>query len=149
MADDKKPVLQTDDLTAKIASSVAAAVAEATVKVQERIAPIESRTPSLFSVYNPDGRKVRPKLRTRIIFAGGELREDTLTNDEIELVNKVRKPGRYHGGQWAVRIRKDDSDVETVFIDFPSRSVDQRMVLPNSFTGIVQEILKEQDAAPA
>lgn len=148
MAADPKPVQPqlTDELTAKIASSVAAAVAEATVKVQERIAPVESRHPSLASPFNPEGLKVRPRLARRYVFCGGDLHEGFLTNREIEALNRIAEPGEYHRGQWRVRVRRDDGGNETVFFELPVKEIDQRMELPNSMLAIINEIVAERDA---
>ena len=114
------------------------------VKVQERINPIESRHSSKESCFNPDGRAVRPKLRARFIYSGAEMSEKFLTNDEIELLNKVTEPGDFHRNRWHVRVRKDDSGKETVIIDFPTKSVDDRMELPHSMVAMINEILAEQ-----
>lgn len=147
MADEKKtaPVF-TDDLTAKIAASVAQAVASATVQVQERIAPVESRKAGLRSPFNPEGLEVRPKLGRRYIFCGGDMEEKFLTNREIELVNKITKAGTYHNGKWHVRVRKDDGGNDTVFIDLPVKSLDDRMSIPHSLTVILEEIIAGQAA---
>ena len=145
MADDKRvPSPVNDDLTAKIAASVAQAVAEATVKVQERIAPVEARSASRKSPFNPEGLEVRPKLGRKYIFAGGEMEPKFLTNKEIETLNKITKPGTYHNGRWHVRVRKDDGGSETVFIDLPVKSLDDRMAIPHSLMSILDEIIAEQ-----
>lgn len=152
MADDKKQTSaaeKQDDFAARIADSIAKAVADATVKVQERIHPIEARASSKVSSFNPEGMEHRPKLQRRYLFSGAELKEKFLTNDEIVALNKISKPGDYHRNQWHVRVRRDDSDRETVLIDLPVKSIDQRMELPNSLIAIVDAILAEHAAKQA
>lgn len=129
---------------AMIASAVAKAVAESTAAIQEKLHPTEKREPSLISPFNPDGRKVRPKLNARYIFCGAELRADQMTNDEIEVMNKISKAGDYHKNQWHVRVKLDDSGKHTILIDLPVKTLDQRMEMPNSLIAIVQEILAEE-----
>lgn len=148
MADQKPvpPPSLTDDLTSKIAASVAQAVAQATVQVQERIAPTEARKPGRVSVFNPEGLEVRPKLGRRYIFCGGDMDEKFMTNREIDLCNKITEPGTFHKGKWHVRVRRDDGGNDTVFIDLPVKSIDQRMEIPNSLTAILNEIIEEQAA---
>ena len=51
-----------EDFAKTIAGAVADAVSRATVQVHERIAPVESRKPSLKSPYNPEGLEKRPRL---------------------------------------------------------------------------------------
>jgi len=138
-----------EDFAAKIAASVAAAVADATVRVQERIAPIESRAAGLKSPFNPEGLKVRPKLERRYIFCGGEMSEEFLTNKEIELLNKINKPGEFNGGRWRVRLRRNDGGNDTIFIDLPVKELDQRMELPNTLTAILDQIIAESSSPAA
>jgi hypothetical protein len=140
---DKQEVNPSDEMVERIASSVAAAVSQATIQVQERISPLESRHSSKVSSFNPEGLKERPKLRARVIFGGGEMKEKFLTNDEIAALNSITEPGDYQGGRWHVRIRKDDSNKETIMVDFPSKTIDDRMELPRSMKAIIDTILAE------
>ena len=137
-----------DAMTERIANSVAEAVAKATIAVNERISPVEKRSPGLVSPYNPEGLAVRPKLTSRYIFCGAEMKEKFLTNEEITLLNQVTEPGQFNKGKWKVRVRKDDGDAKTVFIDVPSKSIDDRMSLPPSLKSLLQQIIAEQ-ATPA
>ena len=154
MADyDKKVKVQVDDaeskddFAARIAESVAKAVAQATVQVQERIAPVEKRSGTKVSFFNPEGIDPRPKLERAYIFCGAELKEKFLTNDEIAVLNKLKVPGDYHRGQWKVRVRNAGSDKETVVVELPVKDINQRMDLPRGLTAIVSEIIADQKPA--
>lgn len=135
-----------EDFAKAIASSVAAAVAEATVKVQERIAPIQASKSSTVSSINPTGGE-RPKLSRRTFFCGAEQNVKYLTNEEIGLFNQLTRDGSYgqHGG-WRVLTRKR-GDKNIVFIDVPHKDINERMELPNSLVGILSMFIGYQEAA--
>lgn len=148
MADEKKAIQavveKQDDFAARIAESVAQAVASATVKVNETIRPNEQRKASKESVYNPEGSDVRPKLKNEYVFCGSRVSERQLTNEEIETFNLIETPGEYRGGRWKVRVRKDDGGRKSVFIDLPHKNIDDRMAVPSSLMAILNEILAER-----
>jgi hypothetical protein len=78
--------------------------------------------------FDPKDGSKKPALR-RIMFQHGvQLTEDTLTKDEIELLNKV-KPGSYCGGFIRV-IRRRDRGID---IDYPVNTASQRLKLVNQF----------------
>jgi hypothetical protein len=136
MAEPVKPSLPppSDDLATRIAVAVAEAVAGANAK---QFGPQEVR----FRV-----EPTRPKLNGEFYLSGGPLKPQQLSDAEIVALNKITVPGRYHGGKWIVRIRKDQDKTVTT-IDVPCKTIDQRMELPNSLIGILSEI--EAEAAKA
>jgi hypothetical protein len=122
---------------------IATLVADAVVKVQERIAPIESRHPSLVSPFNPEGLKVRPKLDNRYVFCGAPCEENVLTNEEIRALNTITEPGSYRSGRWQVLVRSEADGKKTVFINIPHKTIDERMNMPHSLLAIIAEIQAE------
>lgn len=122
------------------------AIAEATIEIQNRHRLLEVPNPPKKSVFNPTGGP-RPKLARRVYFCGHVEEEGSLTNEEIELYNKVR-PGEYNGGQWKVTSRKNGA-VEEIFIALPVADPDQRMALPHKLSLILQQIVSEHDAQRA
>lgn len=141
---EKKQKGSEEDRDERLAALVAQAVAQATVKVQERIAPLEKREASKVSVYNPTGG-VRPKLNRTFIFAGAALSERFLTNDEIEALNTLPDNGQFHRGQWRLRTM-ERGDEKITFIDLPVKDVNQRMDLPRGVKAIVAEVHAEAAA---
>lgn len=134
MADPVKPSLPpSDDLATKIAVAVAEAVTTATAK---QFGPQEVRFHK---------EPVRPKLNGEFYLSGGPLLTQQLTDEEIVALNRITKPGKYHKGQWLVRIRKDGDKTITT-IDVPCKTIDQRMALPPSLVAILAEIEAEAKA---
>ncbi len=133
----------------RFATAIANAVAQATVQVQERINPHEARFPKPHSAFNPEGLTVRPALTRKCYFAGGEMKQKTLKNSEILLLNQITKPGAYNGGKWRVIIRTDSGGQDRLFIELPTKSIDDRMALPRSLTEVLNQILSEQAALEA
>lgn len=86
---------------------------------------------------------VRPK---RTYFQHGiEVDCNLLTNEDIELLNKLR-PGSYFGGHVKVIKRKDGG----IDVDYPIRTAAQRLKLVNnwgvtSFTVLLQKLIAEAD----
>jgi hypothetical protein len=148
----EQEVVSQDERDARLASTIAKAVADATVQVNERLNPHEARFPKPHSPFNPEGLAVRPKLTRKCYFAGGEMKPKTLTNAEINLLNKITRPGVFNKGKWRVRLQEDSGGTQRMFIDVPTKSIDDRMALPRSITELLNQILAEQaalDAAPA
>jgi hypothetical protein len=130
----------------RFATAIANAVAQATVQVNERINPHEVRFPKPHSAFNPEGLTVRPTLTRKCYFAGGEMKQKTLKNSEILLLNQITRPGAYNGGKWRVIIRTDSGGQDRLFIELPTKSIDDRMALPRSLTEVLNQILSEQAA---
>jgi hypothetical protein len=122
---------------------IANIVADAVVKVQERIQPTEKREASLVSPFNPEGLKVRPKLENRYIFCGAPCEENILTNEEVRSLNTITEPGTYRGGRWQVLVRQEMDGKKTIFINIPHKTIDERMDMPHSLLAIIAEIKKE------
>jgi hypothetical protein len=123
-----------DDLATKIAVAVAEAVSSANAK---QFGPKDHYVPP----------RPRPPLNGEFYLSGGPLKPNTLTDEEIHALNRITKQGKYHNGQWLVRIREDFDGKRVTTIDVPCKTVDQRMALPPSLIGILSEI--EAEAAKA
>jgi hypothetical protein len=141
MAEQQQQPAQMND---RLAASIATAVADAVVKVQERINPIEDRKASLTSSLNPSG-KPKPKLRRKVYFCGAELREKFSTPEEINALNAIDFTGDFHRKLWQVReANVGGSDTAALFINIPCKTIDQRMDLPNSLLAVLSEIQAER-----
>jgi hypothetical protein len=93
--------------------------------------------------YEPKDGTVKPKLRRISYHHGVELAANSLTSEEIDLLNKI-KAGSYCGGHVRVIKRKDRG----IDIDYPIRTASQRLKLVNqfgitSFAGLIQRIVDE------
>lgn len=85
----------------------------------------------------------RTKLK-RKMYHHGLLLDEKITNEDIELLNKIR-PGHYCDGYVRVTLRKDRG----LDIDYPVRTASQRLKLINqfgvrSFTELLQRIIDEK-----
>lgn len=92
-----------------------------------------------FGRYDPKSpfhkSKAFPKL-TRPCFQNGiQLFEQTLFDEEIELLNQVHRPGRYLGRKIDVIVRNEGSE-ESVEIRYKESTVDDRMELKSLFTSL-------------
>ena len=84
---------------------------------------------------------------------GGRIDPALLTDEEIELLNTLKKSGKYNKGKWGVSVRKHD---RTVDISYHNKSVEQRMDLSREarenvqaktgFAGMLKNILLEQES---
>ena len=95
--------------------------------------------------WNPSGEPRTVVLKFPFFYQnGGRVNPDLMTDDEISLVNQL-KPGRYFGGKWEVRKRRDKS----LDLIYPNGTIAARMDLAReagSITGMLQRILTEQEA---
>lgn len=134
----------------ELATAVAAATVTAAREARAEERPIEHARPSKTSAFNPTGG-VRPKLKRSTIFCGAEQEEGALTNDEIDLFNRL-KAGRYNKARWQVIVRDDGMNETHVEVKIPISTTDQRMELPSSLVTILQMIVTEGESkklAPA
>lgn len=96
------------------------------------------------------------KLRWEHVYQnGGRLDPALLHDEEIDLLNQLKKSGRYNKGKWGVSVRKHD---RTIDISYYNKSVEQRMDLSREaregagagagtgFAGMLRNILMEQES---
>lgn len=122
------------------------ALAEAFVEAIERTKPaakitIANRKPR--TPWHSDTTVPRSKMK-RKFYHHGLIIEDKVTNEEIDLLNRV-KPGRFCDGHVVVTLRKDRG----IDIDYPVRTAAQRLKLVNtygirSFTELLQRVVDEK-----
>ena len=121
-------------------------LAEAFVEAIERTKPPTKKTSFNRPKNGPwepkDGRP-KPRLKRKMYQHGIELREETLSPLEIELLNKV-KAGSYCGG-FVKAIKRKDRGID---IDYPVRTASQRLKLSNQFgivgfTGLLNRLIEE------
>ncbi len=122
------------------------ALADAFVSAIERTRPPEKKTIANRKPQTPwtpkDGS---PKLKMkRKFFHHGMGIGDNVSNEEIALLHQI-KPGSYCEGHVRVTLRKDRG----IDIDYPVRTVQQRLKLVNSygirsFTELLQRIIDEK-----
>lgn len=130
----------------ELATAVAAATVTAAREARAEERPIEHARPSKTSAFNPTGGK-RPVLTRQTVFCGAEQEQNALTNEEIELFNRL-KPGRYNKARWQVIVRDDGMNETHVEVKIPISTTDQRMELPSSLVAILTMIVTEGDAPP-
>lgn len=121
------------------------ALADAFVQAIERTKAPEKKT--VFNrkkqtPWTPKQGEPRLKLR-RKMYQHGVLIGDRITNEDIDLLNKI-KPGRFCDGYVSVTVRKDRG----LDIDYPVRTNSQRLRLVNqygitSFTALLQRLVDE------
>lgn len=128
---------------ADVLKALPKAIADATFEIQSRSKVIENTQAPRISAFNPTGGQ-RPSLTRRVFFCGHQEEEGSLTNQEIELYNKIQ-PGEYNGGQWKVTSRKN-GQLEEVFVSLPVADPDQRMALPHKLTLILEQMIAEHAA---
>lgn len=126
-----------------VATDAQQALADAFVSAIERTRP---KAKVLIHVPNtPWQPKGVPRLKLkRKMYHHGLQIEDKLSNEEIDLLNKV-KPGRYCDGYVQVNLRKDKG----LDIDYPVRTTSQRLRLINqfglrSFAELLQRVIDEK-----
>lgn len=139
-------VIQTSaDRDDALVGKIADAVADATMKVHERLNPLRENARPFTGRWNETEGKARPVLKHRTFFCGSPQDPRQLKDEEIELYNQL-KPGRYHSRKWEV-IQRQDGDESLLEVRLPIASKDDLYELPNSLVAILSEIVKEQEAA--
>ncbi len=100
--------------------------------------------------WDPEGslggiRKLQLKWE-HVYMNGSRITPELLHDEEIELLNQLKKSGRYNKGKWGVSVRKHD---RTVDISYYNKSVEQRLELTRdagNLAGMIRKILIEQEA---
>ncbi len=97
--------------------------------------------------YQREQAKGRVKL-TRVCSQNGYgMQEATLSNEEIKLLNRITRPGRYIDRMVEVLVRNEGGEEEVEF-RYSNKSVDQRFALRAKFRTLVEMltlILEAQD----
>lgn len=100
------------------------------------------------SSFHPDKKKA--KHLTRECFQNGaRLNEATLFDAEIELLNQIKRPGRYLNRKVEVVIR-EGTDSETVELRYNNATFEQRSDLKSqarNFLEMLKQIVMEQEVA--
>lgn len=138
----KEPDVQTETLV----TDAQRALADAFVSAIERTRPPEKKTVANRkprTPWTPPDGTPQLKLKRKMLHHGMTI-SDRISNDEIDLLNKVR-PGHYCDGFVRVTLRKDRG----LDIDHPIRTSSQRLKLVNtygvrSFTELLQRIVDEK-----
>lgn len=133
--------------TVKVATEAQKALADAFVEAINRTKPEEKKTilnRKQKTAWTPPDGTQRAKLK-RKYFHHGMLIDDKLSNEEIELLNRI-KPGHYCENFVRVTVRKDRG----IDIDHPVRTTSQRLRLVNqfgirNFSELLQRIIDEKE----
>jgi hypothetical protein len=93
--------------------------------------------PGISAFSHPEGEMKRPKARLRYetFFNGHREREDDLTPAEIDAYNRFEHSCEARGGRWIAQLKNG-----RLVIDVPSRTIDDRMDLPNGLVLILTEL---------
>lgn len=135
------PVVDLEALGGVIGEAVALGIA----KTQRKKITIGEYEP--LSAFHPGPKALKPKL-TRVSMQNGfRLHEDTLYDEEINLLNKLTHSGRYLERKVEVVVNQDGAD-ETVDVRFACRTPDQRIEL-KGLARDFKEILRQIVAAQA
>lgn len=110
--------------------------------------PVEKKNPVTRkpgSPWHPKDGSPKLKLKRKMYQHGLLMDADLLTNDEIDLLNKV-KPGRYLDN-WVKVIKRQDKGIN---IDYPVKTVAQRLKLGsafgvNSLTDLLKRLISESE----
>lgn len=116
---------------------------QSTQAQQQRVSrPENAQDPGISAFSYPEGEVARPKPRLlRETFCNHVKQyEDLLTPAEIEAFNAFTRNCSARNGAWTARIDQNGS-TERLFIDFPCKTPDDRMNLPNGLTLILAELL--------
>lgn len=88
-----------------------------------------------FSYPEGDMARPKPKLRYETFFNGHREREDDLKPAEIDAYNRFKHSCEARGGRWKAQLKNG-----RLVIDVPSRTIDDRMDLPNGLVLILTEL---------
>ena len=91
-------------------------------------------------------RNPKPKFKPQHTFAqnGFPMRHETLTAEEIALLNRITRGGRYVNRKVEVVYKDESGDISVNFV-YPNRTVDQRM----DYRFNLRQIVEEQEAEVA
>lgn len=91
-------------------------------------------------------RKV--KLNKEVYQNGGPVREQNISDEEIEWLNKIHRPGRYLDRKVEVIVKNDDTDNVVVWIRYSDKTPDHRLENKErfkNFADLCKKIVLEQD----
>jgi hypothetical protein len=148
--DFRGPDLPAPAIPSSVSEAARNELAEAFVSAIERTKPMEKKTVFTRKVntpWSPPEGTPRTKLKRKFFHHGIGI-TTKVTNEEIELLNKIR-PGVYCDGFVRVTLRKDRG----IDIDYPVKTASQRLKLVNqfgirSFAELLQRLIAE-NADPA
>lgn len=111
---------------------------EQTRRVQR---PENANHPEISAYSYPEGNLKHPKpTLKRLTFCNKvKQHEDLLTPEEIEAFNSFQVNSTARDGQWTAVIEKNGT-TERLLIDFPCKTPDDRMNLPNGLLLILKEL---------
>lgn len=102
--------------------------------------------------WNPTGEKYRRPLSRPTFLNGHRLHEKQLSQEDIDLLNKVR-PGVYNGRKWTVIEQSlNENGQGAIKIYIPNRTPEQRMAMMaegRTLTELLTKIINEQGAVKA
>lgn len=113
-----------------------------TLAQQQRVTrPENAQDPGISAFSYPEGEVARPKPRLRRDTYCNHVKqyEDLLTPAEIESFNSFTHNCTARSGMWVAKIEQNGT-TERLFIDFPVKTPDDRMNLPNGLTLILAEL---------
>lgn len=136
-------VLAMELLSSVIGKGVADAIQMAKPKEKKNIFTRKKNTP-----WTPPNGEPKLKLKVPLHQHNIEIKEERLSNKQIELANQLR-PGVYGGGHFRVVRRRDRG----INIEYPIRSVGQRLQLISkfglrNFTEILEYLVAEGAKRP-
>jgi hypothetical protein len=97
------------------------------------------------SAHEYELQRQRKPLARATHMGGIRLREHQLSNEEIDLLNKI-KPGTYNNGRWVVIAQNTDGGKQSIDIRVPNKTREEQMQLAMeapSLTALCQKILSE------
>ncbi len=90
----------------------------------------------------------KPKLKFETYVCGGKQFEDSLTPLELDLFNQFESSRTARGGTWSAVIKRDGTTAK-LFINFPSRTLDELQDLPRTLPEVLNELLFGEEAVDA
>lgn len=130
-----------------IAGQNATAMASIAARTEQGPTPQQPFGQAKFQTpWNPEGKKYTP-LRRPTRFNGHRIREDTSTQEEIDLLN-VLKPGKYHNGEWVVVEENGGTEGASINIWISNKTMQQRMATTvaaegKGLAGILRKMVDE------
>ena len=123
---------KTNALSPEVLETILARVGDHSAGAMKASLQKENETHPHISVFNPQGdiAHPRPEFRVPTYFCGYEEKAERLTRTEIELYNAIHKNCDAHGGRWTAQIRRNQSGSETLHINVPAKTSDERMDIP-------------------
>lgn len=124
----EKPV---EEAPAPVQSDASRELVQALIQAIEATKPVQKKTPmnrKAGTPWSPKDGSPKLKLRRAMYQHGLKLDPDMLTNEQIELLNKLR-PGRFMDS-WVKVTRRRDKGID---ITYPIKTAAQRLKLVNQY----------------